>query len=603
MKVSIRMVILGFALIPMIISVIIVTSFSISNTLSSGRSRVESYKSELLANKKEMLKYNVDIAISSIQKYHKGGDSDSSKADALKMVKVLRYGKSGYFWINDFYPNMIMHPFAPALEGKSLRENKDPNGVYLFREFVKVCEENGEGFVFYSWPKPGFDKPQPKLSYVKAFKHWGWIIGSGVYIDDIDQRMKEVQDEIQSEVNSMIIQSIVIGALLCILIGILAIFIVTKGLYSRIMRLIQAVVNIENTADFSQRIEILKDDEIGQTGMALNNVLTDLQSSIVSISEVMNAISTGDLSKHVKGTPKGDLLVLKRSINQSVDLLKRTVKDVTEICAQVYNGAHDISSSSASLASGTVQQAAALEEIGASINDVSSQAKISAENASESRKLSRDTVETVKEGNVQMKTLLESMHRINETTTEVSKIIKAIDEIAFQTNLLSLNAAVEAARAGKYGKGFAVVAEEVRSLANRSATSAKETTELIENAVREVRNGVNNANKTAGILGTIIEGVENVNKLTMDASESSQNQSMAIEAINTGLDQVNLVVQKNSAISEETASASEELSTRANQLQSMMDQFNVSESTGEPVNPQLSSSKLIIGGAQQKFLE
>ncbi|MEA2049863.1 MAG: cache domain-containing protein, partial [Campylobacterota bacterium] len=139
------------------------------------------------------------------------------KKEALKAISGMRYGKSGYFWINDSKPNMIMHPIKPSLDGKDLSTLKDPNGVYLFNDMVKVCSSNGEGLVKYSWAKPGYDKPQAKFSYVKEFKQWGWIIGTGTYVDDIEAKVLAMQKNGSDQINSIIIQIIIIALIIAII--------------------------------------------------------------------------------------------------------------------------------------------------------------------------------------------------------------------------------------------------------------------------------------------------------------------------------------------------------------------------------------------------
>jgi len=180
-------------------------------------------------------------------------------------------------------------------------------------------------------------------------------------------------------------------------------------------------------------------------------------------------------------------------------------------------------------------------------------------------------------GNQQMSEMLESMSKIVETSHNVSIVINTIEEIAFQTNLLALNAAVEAARAGKYGKGFAVVAEEVRNLASRSATAAKDTTLLIENSIKEVENGMKNSKQTAEILGEIVEKVETVNDIIDEIAKNSREQKDAVDEINVGLSQVNDGVQQNSAISQEVAAATRKLTNQALQQKKRVENFSVSQ--------------------------
>ena len=222
------------------------------------------------------------------------------------------------------------------------------------------------------------------------------------------------------------------------------------------------------------------------------------------------------------------------------------------------------------------------------MSEVGSRANASNDNASQAAQLTTQTMEVANRGNAQMKEMLSSMDKINNSSADISKIIKVIDEIAFQTNLLALNAAVEAARAGKYGKGFAVVAEEVRNLAARSAEAAKNTTDLIENSVKEVDSGVSNAGKTAEVLTEINESITKVNDLVGEIAAASQEQSTATDEINKSLTQVNEVVQANSSISEEAASASEELSGQAMELQALMGRFKLmqTKTTLKPISVQ-----------------
>ncbi len=334
--------------------------------------------------------------------------------------------------------------------------------------------------------------------------------------------------------------------------------------------------------------------DIEQSSQNLTGVFAELmkmtdsiKGAIMSIQKTMNSVSKGDFTNAIDDEGmRGELVLIKDSINSTLEMLSNTISQVVVATDQVNSGSGQISSASQSLASGTSEQAASLEEISSSMSEVGSRSKANNDNANQASQLTTQAMETASRGDEQMKEMLSSMDKINSSSSDISKIIKVIDEIAFQTNLLALNAAVEAARAGKYGKGFAVVAEEVRSLAARSAEAAKNTTELIENSVKEVESGVSNAGKTAEVLKEMSEGITKVNDLVDEIAAASQEQSENTDEINKSLVQVNNVVQQNSSISEEAASASEELSSQALELQALMGRFTVNQTTAETVTAQ-----------------
>lgn len=301
----------------------------------------------------------------------------------------------------------------------------------------------------------------------------------------------------------------------------------------------------------------------------------DLKKVLDETNVVMKAVSQGDFSKKIDLNTKGDLNLLKASVNNSLSMLGQTIKEVLQVSEKINLGTKELSDVVQSLAEGNVKQAASIEEISSSMSEIGAKAKTNNENASQAQTLSGQTAGDVKDGNQQMQAMLKSMNQINETSSNVSKVIKVIDEIAFQTNLLALNAAVEAARAGKYGKGFAVVAEEVRNLASRSAEAARDTTELIESSIKEVENGVKNADQTAEILIGFVNSIDKVNDYVGEISMASMEQSEGVNEINNGLSLVNDVVQKISSISEESASASQELSSQAKVLRNIMSQFKL----------------------------
>jgi methyl-accepting chemotaxis protein len=304
--------------------------------------------------------------------------------------------------------------------------------------------------------------------------------------------------------------------------------------------------------------------------------LTDeLSRAIDEVDYVMTGVAEYDLTRIVEGEYHGKLDNLKNTINRSVGIVKDLIAHVTETSNNISDGSQQMHVSAQSLASGTSMQASNLEEISASMESVGSQSKTNDESSEQVKQLTGQALNEVQLGNQRMETMLQSMSNINEKSLGVSKVIKVIDEIAFQTNLLALNAAVEAARAGKFGKGFAVVAEEVRSLAGRSSVAAKDTTELIQDSISEVENGVKNADQMAESLTTISERMDKINDLIGEISASSKEQSLGVKEINQGVNRVNDVVKQNSTISEESASTAEKLAENSSYLQKIIANFQL----------------------------
>jgi methyl-accepting chemotaxis protein len=290
---------------------------------------------------------------------------------------------------------------------------------------------------------------------------------------------------------------------------------------------------------------------------------------------ILKRMADGDLTVNMTGEYKGDFDVLKTALNDSLAAINDLLSQVTLAVEQVTAGSQQVSQASQSLSQGATEQASSLEEITSSITQIAGQTRQNTENAVKVNGLSKTARDNAEQGNLQMKDLVAAMSDINSSAEEIRKIVKAIDDISFQINLLALNANVEAARAGKYGKGFAVVAEEVRNLAVRSAGSVQETNKMVNEAINNIAKGNGLVDVTAKQLQEIVGGSAQVASLAEEVATAGKEQSQGLEQISTGLNQIDQVTQANTASAEESASAAEELSSQSQQLKAMLAKFKL----------------------------
>lgn len=308
---------------------------------------------------------------------------------------------------------------------------------------------------------------------------------------------------------------------------------------------------------------------------ALNQTISFLSQYVGEITSTLEEMGRSNLSQEITTDYLGDFQAIKTALNDINTNLSHTMTEINVAAGQVEVGAQQISDGGQALAQGTTEQASAIEELTASIEEVAGETKKNAMRANEANTRTIEVRTNAEVGNTQMTKMITAMSDINTSSNDISRIIKVIDDIAFQTNILSLNAAVEAARAGQHGKGFAVVAEEVRSLAARSAEAAKETTGLIEGSIENVGMGTKIVDETALSLKEILNQIEKVTGLVADIAQASNEQASEIAQITLGIEQVSQVVQTNSATAEQSAAASEELSGQAEMLKAMVGAFKV----------------------------
>ncbi|MAY60633.1 MAG: chemotaxis protein [Rhizobiales bacterium] len=543
-----------------------------------------------------------ETAVSILRRYHEmelAGTMSREEAQekAFADIASFRYGESGYLWINSLDGYMVMHPINAKLIGEFVGDMQDPSGKKLFAEMIDVVKAQGQGYVDYLWPKPGFEEPVEKLSYVMGFEPWGLLVGTGVYADDLQALFWR---------NATNFGGILLASAVIILgIATAIVFSVTRptsrlrnnmseiaagnadvdiidadrtdeigGMAKALLVLRDSVREraLLQERETEQQIRINKEREEKETAMRQASEREHF--AIAQIGAALEKLAEGDLTVEIDDLGR-EYAKLRDDFNRAVESLSSVMHTIISSSRAVDDGASDIREATNNLSSRTEQQAAALEETAAALDEITTAVRTSSERTAEASDRASETTRSARRSGEIVENAIAAMGRIEESATQISQIIVVIDNIAFQTNLLALNAGVEAARAGEAGKGFAVVAQEVRELAQRSADAARQIKTLISTSASEVETGVDLVRNTGEALKDIEGKVLKVNELVETIAVAAREQATGLQEINSAINQMDQMTQQNAAMVEETAATGTMLAGESSRLKSQLSRLRL----------------------------
>ncbi len=501
---------------------------------------------------------------------------------ALTTLKAMRYDGTEYFWVNDMHPRMLMHPVKPELDGTDLTNNRDTSGKAHFVEMVSIVKARGAGFLRYNWTRPGQPTPLPKLSYVSGFGPWGWVIGSGVYIDRINAAVFDAA-------LYLIGLALVVMALVAF-----SAFRIGRSI-SMPIEAVAARMRALAGGDTASAIPGRdRRDEVGEMAVALDTFRdaaivaaereAEQQRVVAAIGTGLESLARGQLDTRIGSTLTGSFAKIGTDFDSAMIALADAMRAVAQSTGGILGGASDISSASDDLSRRTEQQAASLEETAAALDQITATVRRTAAGAAQADTTMVATRSDAEDGARIVRDAVGAMSGIKRASDEISEIISVIDGIAFQTNLLALNAGVEAARAGDAGKGFAVVASEVRALAQRSADAASDVKSRILASGTQVERGVDLVGKTGEALERIVGRVAEISGLVAAIAKGADEQASGLQQVNIAVGEMDAVTQQNAAMVEQSTAAARSLAEQAEALTHHVARFRLA-TEGRPHQP------------------
>lgn len=542
-------------LIPLLLITTLISVVYYINSSQSLEAELARDRQELIETKKKELQAYMMMGVTAIKPLYDTDVNGSNKEAAKEILKAMRFESDGYFFAYDSQGVNTLHAIKPSLEGKNLYDLKDENGVAVIAGLIDASQK-GDGFLYFSWHKPTIDAQAPKLGYAEYLSKWDWVLGTGVYIDDIDQQVAMHRELKTQELKEHTLSAVLISVIGLIITSVLTSIVVSKG----IQPLQHVAASLKDVAagggDLTARLKVESQDEVGEVAAAFNEFMDKLHPLMLDIHRSATTVQTVSQSLNTQTS---------QASGQMQDHCLETDKVVTAVT--------QMSMTAKEVASNTNATAQAIEDANSQVTEAQREVEQAIEGITELVREIDSTSDAISELSLQ--------------TEKITKVLDVIGEIAEQTNLLALNAAIEAARAGEQGRGFAVVADEVRSLASRTQNSTHEIGDML----KQLQNGVSRAVSTMSVS----------QKRGVKTAEESALIQKSLSGVHHSIGTIRDMGIQTASAAEEQSAVAEDINQNLVAIQQIVNNINETLQHAESISTQLSQSGTEIHGLVGNF--